>query len=351
MKKYLVFLIVLLAFAGGCAPRYERFRVEFDGLFDTVTVVAGYAETREEFEEYAGIIYNRMYELHRLYDVYHSYEGVNNLRTINENAGVSPVEVSRDIIGMLLIARESYELSGGAVNAALGAVLRIWHDYREDGIKNPGAASLPPMDLLRAAAENTDMNDLVIDEENCTVFLRKPWMFLDAGSIAKGYAARLAVEAAEEAGMVSVLLNAGGNITAGGKPLDGRDHWIIGIQDPELTDDGGQNSIDTVFFNGMTASCSGDYQRFYTVDGKRYGHIIDPETLMPAVRYSQVTVIHKDSGTADWLSTALFILPYDEGAVLAERYGAEALWIDKDGGWRYTEGYAAMSQTLGGGNH
>ena len=348
-KKCVALLMLLVLFAGGCGPRHMKFSREFDGLFDTVTVVIGYAQSEREFNRFSEIIYTRMEELHRLYDIYNSYDGINNLKTVNENAGIAPVEVSGDIIGLLLLARESYDLSKGTVNAALGAVLRIWHDYRAEGAANPAAASLPPDAVLREAADSADIGDLIIDEANGTVFLRKAGMSLDVGAIAKGYAAGLAVRAAEEAGMRSVLLNAGGNITAGGKPLDGaRDRWSIGVQAPVPSPDGVQELADTIFFNGMTVSCSGGYQRFYTVGGVTYSHIIDPATLMPAVRYKQVTVVHKDSGMADMLATALFILPYDEGVLLSAECGAEALWIDIDGHWRATEGYAGMSKTLGG---
>ena len=325
----------------GCG--YQKYQAEIYGLFGTDTVVIGYEKSQDSFDRYAEIIRKRMDELHKLYDIYNEYGGVNNLRTVNQNAGIAPVSVDGCIIDLLLLAREAYDLTGGAVNVAMGSVLRIWHDYREAG------ESLPPMDVLRAAALHTDIEDLIIDAENGTVFLRDPGMSLDVGAVAKAYAAALAVQAARDAGMTSVLLNAGGNIIASGKPLDGaRERWGIGIQDPEPGPDGVRDIMDTVFFSDLTVSCSGGYQRNYTVDGKEYHHIIDPGTLMPANRYKQVSVIHKDAGLADLLSTALFIMPYDDGAALAEETGAEALWVGLDGEWRYTDGYKAISSKLSG---
>lgn len=349
LKKYgmaLAFLLLLTSF--GCAPRYEKYRSEFTGLFDTYTVIIGYAKSEAEFSRYSEAIYNRMKELDSLYDIYNAYEGVNNLYTVNQNAGVAPVKVDRDIIDLLLFSRDAYSLTDGAVNIAMGPVLRLWHDYRVAGIANEEAAELPPMALLMDAKRITDINDLIIDEENETVFLAKAGMSLDVGATAKGYAAGLAVKAACEAGAESMILNAGGNITSVGKPLDNqRSRWGIGIQDSNLSINGTENTMDTVFVNDMTLSCSGDYQRFYYVEGERYHHIIDPVTLMPANRYKQVTILHKDPGTADFLSTALFIMTQEDGEALAEKMGAQVLWAYTDGHLSATEGYILVSKKMG----
>ena len=352
MRRVYGLILTLALLAGGCTgrmqePDYRKHQASFFDLFDTLTIVIGYTESEAEFDRYADIIRLRMEELHRLYDIYHEYEGLNNLCTVNRQAGIEPVAVDQDIMDLLLAARRACELSGGTVNAALGPVLRIWHDYRAAGLADPGRAALPPMDNLRGAAAYTDMDDVIIDGDAGTVFLTKAGMSLDVGSIAKAYATGLAVQAAADAGMRSVLVSAGGNIVTAGAPLDGaRDRWAIGIRDPDAPT--ADAYADIVFFNDLTLSCSGGYERYYTVDGQDYAHIIDPDTLMPANRFAQVAVIHEEPGLADWLSTALFILPYEEGAALAAQCGAEALWINRDGKWQSTEGYAGISQTLGG---
>ncbi|MCQ4772053.1 FAD:protein FMN transferase, partial [Intestinimonas massiliensis] len=96
------------------------------------------------------------------------YPGLNNLKTVNDRVGEAPVEVDRRIIDLLLEAREMYGVTGGKVNVAFGSVLSIWHDYREAGIPDPERAALPPMEALRAAAEHTDPEAVVIDEERST---------------------------------------------------------------------------------------------------------------------------------------------------------------------------------------
>jgi thiamine biosynthesis lipoprotein len=349
LLKYLTPLLALVLSLTGCAGqvRYERYRTEFFGLFDTLTIIIGYAESEEEFTAYTNVIHERMSELHKLYDIYNEYEGINNLSTVNKNAGIAPVAVDRDIIDMLLFAREGYERTDGAVNMAMGAVLKIWHEYRDNGINFPETAELPPMDALREAAGNTAIGDVIIDEEQGTVFLTKPGLSLDVGATAKAYAEELAIEAAKEAGMRSAIISAGGNISTVGKPLqEDRDTWNVGVQDPDLSVDGTQNSLDVAYFNNKTMAVSGGYQRYYTVNGETYHHIIDPATLMPATLWKQVSVIHEDPAKADLLSTALFIMPYEQGRALAESQKAEVLWIGNDDEWRYTDGYAKISREL-----
>lgn len=344
MKRFLCLALLILLALNACAsPRtnYQKYQTSFIDLFDTVIIVIGYTENQAEFDEFAAIIYDRMQALHCLYDIYHEYEGINNLYTVNKNAGIAPVAVEPEIIDMLRLAVEWHDLSGGVVNIALGPVLRIWSAYRLEG------KELPPMDELKSAAQMTDIAALIIDEDAGTVFLSQPGMSLDVGSIAKAYATDLAVKEAVDAGMQSILISAGGNIVSHGKPLDGmRDVWSIGIQNPDLDENNLNDIIDTVFLTDSSVSCSGGYWRYYMVEEQLYHHIINPDTLMPANRYKQVAVIHEKSGIADLLSTALFIMPHPEGAKLAEKCGAEVLWIATDGSWQATDGYAAMSKTL-----
>lgn len=340
-------LIILLLSFSSCSPQYQRFQTEFTGPFDTATVIIGYAQSEADFARHANAIFDRISELHILFDIFNEYQGINNIYTINANAGISPVEVDREIIDMLLYAREGYELSGGLVDITLGPVLRIWHRYRMEFVIYGEQHAMPSYEELREAAEFVGMQDLIIDAEMNTVFLQREGMSLDVGSIAKGYAVGLVADMAREAGLTSAILNVGGHVVTIGSPQGGnRDTWNIGVQNPELGAEAG-SVIDTVRFNDMVLSISGGYQRFFVVDNVAYNHIIDPRTLMPASRYKQVAVIHEDSTLADILSLALFIMPFEEGYELAREYGAKALWIDIDGEWEVNEGYAEISTVSG----
>ena len=149
----------------------------------------------------------------------------------------SRVVVDAKIINLLLKSREIYNITGGKTNVAMGAVLSIWHEYREAGIEDPENAELPPMDELKEAALHVNIDDMIIDEAASTVYLRDPLMSLDVGAVAKGYATEQAAEAIEASGRTSVLLSIGGNVRAIGVKPDGS-AWNVAIQNPDLEAEG-----------------------------------------------------------------------------------------------------------------
>lgn len=296
--------------------------------FDTVISIVGYEKTEAEFDAVAGEILSELGEYHRLYSIYHRFDGLENLCTVNElvDGAHRTVTVDRRIIDMLLYAKEMYTLTGGTVNVAMGSVLSLWHDYRELGSDDPAVAALPPMDKLKLAAEHTDIEKLIIDEENCTVTLADPEMKLDVGAVAKGYATEAVARSLEEKGISGYVLNVGGNIRAIGAKPDGSE-WTVGIENPD-----GGDYLAYLEISGESVVTSGSYQRYYVVDGKRYHHIIHPDTQMPAEGFESVSVVCRDSGLGDALSTALFCMPIDQGLELVESMNeVEAMWIDESG--------------------
>lgn len=338
----LLFAMLFAVTAAGCKkePELERFDAQFLDLFDTVTSIVGYAENKEQFTKYAQEFYDELLVYHQLYDIYHDYDGVNNIKTINDNAGIQPVKVDKKIIDMLEEAVEMNEKTKGRMNVAMGSVLSIWHDYRTEGIDSPETAELPPADALKAAAEHMDISQVEIDKGASTVYLPDSEMSLDVGSIAKGYATEMVCRSMEEKGLKNALVSVGGNVRAIGAKADGS-MWKVGIQNPDLNSD--TKYLHTVGLKDMSLVTSGTYQRYYTVDGVQYHHIINPDTLMPWNKYASVSILCPDSGLADCLSTALFNMEMEEGAALIESMeGVEAMWIYPDGTKTYTTGFEEM---------
>lgn len=335
MKRIPIALSLLLVLAllfSACSKEPEKARREaqFLVLFDTATTVIGYTETEQEFEDMVNLLYDELEVYHELYDIYNDYEGVANVKTINDSAGIAPVAVDQKLIDLLLFSREAYELSHGTVNVAFGSVLKIWHDYREAGTDDPANARVPDMAELEAAALHTSFDDVIIDEAASTVFLKDPDLRLDVGGIAKGYAVERVVQTLIEAGYTDFLMSAGGNVRAVGWKGDGKTPWKIGIQNPDTASE--EQELFTVQLTDVSLVTSGDYIRYYTVEGKRYHHIIDPSTLFPADHFAAVTIVTEDSGLADALSTAVYNMPQEEGAALIESLeDTEALWIYHDG--------------------
>lgn len=339
-KIIAIILMIILSFElMACSKAKEtRYEATFLELFDTVTTIVGYTKDKDEFTAYAQMIYDNLKEYHELYDIYNDYEGINNIKTINDNAGIKPVKVDQRIIDLLTFSKEAYQFTDGKVNVAFGAVLSIWHDYRTKGIDDPENAKLPPIELLQEKAKHTDINKLIINEEESTVYLEDSDMSLDVGAIAKGYSTEKVANIAEQSGFTSGTLSVGGNVRTLGAKADSGKVWNIGIQNPNLESD--ETNLYILGLEDLSLVTSGIYERYYTVDGKQYHHIIDPETLMPAQYFTSVSIICKDSGMADALSTSVFNMPYEQGLKLIESLpDTEALWVFKNGEMKYSTNF------------
>ena len=333
-------LCALLPACGRTQSQLNKYSAYSFDYFDTATTITGYAESQEAFDAVANQALAQLGEYHRLYDIYHRYDGMENLCTINDvTDGVhQTVKVDRRIIDMLLFAREMYDKTGGMVNVAMGSVLKLWHDYRTVGMSDPAAASLPPMEKLQEAARHTDIQKMVIDEENSTVTLTDPQMRLDVGAIAKGYATEQVAQWLEAQNVSGFLLNVGGNVRAVGNKPDGTP-WTVGLEHP---DDDVADYLAYLSLTDQALVTSGSYQRYYVVGGKRYHHIIHPDTLMPAEGLKAVSILCPDSGMADALSTALFCMSVEEGkALIATMEGVEASWMTADGTHVVSDGWNA----------
>lgn len=354
MRRALLSVLVLAALSvcAACAGS-KRYSTQFLDVFDTVSMEIGYTKTEEAFTEASAASHKQLLREHQLYDIYNSYDGLNNLKKVNDQAGVGPVQVDPELIDLVKWGKDVCRLTNGKVNIAYGAVLQLWHEKREQGLADPDLAALPDADALAEAARHTDIDDVVIDASAGTIYLRDPEMRLDVGGIGKGYAAEKAARLLQNAGADHFLLNLGGNLRAIGTKGDGT-KWVCPVESPDYRDDQrGDPYAVTCYLNDLSLVTSGDYERYYTVDGQRYHHIIDPDTAYPAAYHRSVTVLTEDSGLADALSTALFMMSVEDGKALLQsiREGSsplgedlaatvlEAMWIDADGQQTYTDGF------------
>ena len=339
-KIYGLFLGILCLVLTGCTFENQitgkkQFQATFLELFDTVTAIIGFADSEEEFQKTADAIRSELERYHQLFDIYNEYEGVNNLKTINDNAGISPVKVDPIIIELLSDCKEYYEKTNGTVNVAMGSVLKLWHEEREKGINDPTNAALPLEEDLAEAAKHCSMDTLIINKEDSTVYIADPMQRLDVGAIAKGWATQKVCENAPS----GILVSVGGNVcSTGPKPVK-EGTWVVGIESPF---EGKEEYLHTLYINRESVVTSGNYQRYYTVEGKRYHHLIDPDTLYPSEKFISVTIVCEDSGLADALSTALYLLPMEEGQKLLEEYDAKAVWVVSENEIYYSEGFEEL---------
>ncbi len=338
-------ILGLLVFLTGCPVTLNKDKnptpkgMMYFSYFNTVSYIYSYAgDSEQTFENNCDGASAVLEKYHQLFDIYYEYSGVTNLRTINLNAGGEPLEVEQSLIDFLVYAKQVYQLTNGETNVMMGSVLRLWHDCREEARVNPSTAKIPTEEDLIEASKHTDISLLEIDEENRTVRISDPKASIDVGALGKGYAVEKTAEYLETVGAKSYVLNIGGNIRIIGTKPDGSG-WKTGIKNPSNTN----TFIKLITISNTSCVTSGDYERYFTVNGKKYHHVIDKDTLMPSEYFSAVTVITKNSGLADALSTALFSMSYENGLALVKSIGGvEVIWIASDGTQYFTEGFSNL---------
>ena len=357
MKKLAAGALLALLLVALCLPAgavMNKYSTMYLDSFDTVITLIGYAESEETFNEQADQVHEMFLYMHKLFDTYNSYEdeGIVSIFTLNERAAQEPVAVDPILFSLLTFCKANYALCHEQVNVAMGSVLSIWHEYREAGLADPEHAQLPPMEALEAASGHMNIDDLVLDEENMTVYFADPQLRLDVGAVAKGYATELISQMLLAGPMPSFIISAGGNVRTGICPQDGRKAWGVGIQDPDGSVFGLSDYVEVLYIHDISVVTSGDYQRYYEVGGQRYHHLIDPETLMPDTDFRSVSIITEDSGYADMLSTAAFLMPYEESRAFIESLdGVNAIWLFPDGSMQMTDGAMKVAKSCGATNN
>lgn len=323
MKKHcsLVLCAALLLSLAACGGPKKYTADTF--AFDTVITLVAYCDSEEQFQQLRSVVFGRMQELHKKFDIYHEYEGMNNLCTVNRLAG-QPVEVDQEIADLLLTARGIWSETGGLVNIAQGKLFALWKDARDTGV-------LPSDEAIQQAMAHGDMEDLTWEKAQggCVVTLKDPEMALDVGAVAKGWAAEAAADAADAAGIAAnYVISAGGNVITRGL-AEGKRPWTVGVRDPQSADPTAHAAA--IPSENEAVVTSGGYERKLEVNGKNYCHIIDPRTGYPADFVLSATAICPESGTADGFSTALFLMTPEEAMAFAKDHHFRAIVIDHDG--------------------
>ena len=340
-----VLLCVSTVFTSGCsfgnppvnATNKEKYNTVYFDYFDTVTTIIGYAESQEEFDEVCDFIESELSRYDNLYDAYDPFTGIKNMNYVNSNAAFCPVQVNPDLFALFEMGKEIYELTDGMTNYAMGAVYSIWHDHREKATLDPSLASVPELSELQEAASHCNIDDVILDPKKRTVYYADRELKCDVGAFAKGYAIERITESLMEKGITGYSLNVGGNIRAIGAKPDGS-LWTFAIENPDTSSD--ESYIELIETKDTALTTSGSYQRYYTVDGVRYHHIIHPDTLFPVNTFLSVSILNEDAGIGDALSTAVFNMSLEDGQALINSLdNTEAMWVLADGSKVYTDGF------------
>lgn len=314
MKKLLLLFVLPCLFLISCAPK--MYSTQYFTYFDTVISVEGFFESKEDFERACEIIEGTLKEYDAIFDIYADGE----LKKLNDQ---KQLEVSSTLLDAIAFGIRAENVTKGYCNVAMGSVLSLWHEARE-----ADAHYLPDDVALAEASGHTDISQLSVSGN--TVTLADERMSLDMGGIAKGIVSDVLRERLAEAGFDDLYVNLGGNVMVmGNKQGKG---WSIGVQDPAA-----ENGIaHVVTVEDQCLVTSGSYQRFFEYKGKKYHHIISPDTLYPSDRYLSVTVLYENGAWADALSTALFNMSIEDGEKILDGFdNIGVMWITSENKYIY----------------
>ncbi len=298
---------------------------------------------QDEMDAIEDEVRDMLRHFHQIATKHDSFSGVTNVKTINENPGEWH-EVDADLFDMIQLSIEYYDITNGYFDITLGPVIELWDEYREDchdfynsiaGDENrqqrldeelDDYCRVPSMEDLEAANEHVGIEGIELDHDNKAIRIEEG-MVLDLGGIGKGYAAKAVGDYLKTIdGIDSFLLNAGtSNVEVhGDHPFRENKLWYTGLTDPtNPTQRYGSLKISS----GDNVTTSGDYQRYYEVDGRKYHHLIDPNTLFPTDHHRSVSLVSSDGSIGDILVTAIFIMPLEEGLDFVNSHdGLEAIW-------------------------
>ncbi|HEY7292422.1 MAG TPA: FAD:protein FMN transferase [Vicinamibacterales bacterium] len=247
-------------------------------------------------------------EFDRLESMMSIWRDGSELRRLNAAAGRSPVHVSPDMLSVLESARQISEWTGGKFDVTFGVLSDLWKfDQDQDN-------TLPDMNEVRRRLPLIDYRALQIDERAGTAFLTRAGMRAHLGGIGKGYAIDRGIAIMRGRGFRDFMIQDGGDLYVGG--LKDGQPWHLGIQDPRGP---ANRTFATIDLSDRTFSTSGDYERFFMVNGRRYHHILDPRTGLPAAGCRSVTIVAPNATLADGLSTGVFLLGPVDGMALVNR--------------------------------
>ena len=257
-------------------------------------------------------------EIRRIENLISSWREGSETTRINKNAGIAPVKVSSEVFELIKRSKMVSDLTQGAFDISFGSIDdRFWH-FDVD------MTELPDSSVARKSVRLIDYQNIVLDEKNSTVFLRNKGMKIGFGAIGKGYAAQKVKTILKKRGVKSGIINAGGDLAVWGNQPDGQP-WTIAIANPNMKD----RAFSWMEIKDMAVVTSGNYEKYATVNGKKYSHIIDPKSGFPVSGVKSVTIISPNAELADALATAVFILGQEVGMNMVDQMkGVECILID-----------------------
>jgi thiamine biosynthesis lipoprotein len=257
-------------------------------------------------------------EISRIEKLLTTFSDDSQTNAINRDAGIAPVKVDREVFNLIKRSIKISELTQGAFDITYGSIdKRLWNFDQT-------MTSLPDKATAKRMVRLINFRNIVLDEEACTVFLRKKGMRIGFGGIGKGYAAERAKQVMKLQGVASGVVNASGDLNAWGFQPDGK-QWTVGIANPDASNE----IFSYINITDMAVATSGNYEKFIMVDGKKYSHTINPRTGLPVTGIKAVTIITTNAEIADAMATPVMIMGINAGLdMINQMKNIEAIIID-----------------------
>lgn len=259
-------------------------------------------------------------EIIRIEKLISEWDSTTRVSEVNRRAGIRPVKVEKELYDLIKRALKISELTDGAFDISFASMDKIWKFDR-------GEHPLPDSSVVAAAASKINWQRIQLNDTEQTVFLEDKGMKIGFGAIGKGYAANRARKIMEQIdGVRGGIVNASGDLTAWGES-NHKDGWSVQIANPDAK----KKALGWIRLNNISIVTSGDYEKFFTSDGIRYSHIINPRTGYPTTGIKSVTLICPDAELADALATSVAVLGIEEGLYLVDQLNnVECLIVDQN---------------------
>jgi thiamine biosynthesis lipoprotein len=236
-------------------------------------------------------------EIRRIEKLITTFDESSQTNLINQHAGIKPVKVDQEVFDIIERSKRISDVTQGAFDITYGSVdKRLWNFDKN-------MTSLPDTKLARQSVHLINYKNVLLNKENCTVFLKEKGMRIGFGGIGKGYAAERAKLILKQKDVKSGIVNASGDLTVWGHQPDGQD-WTIGIADPNAA----HQPFSYLSITNMAIATSGNYEKYVMIDGKKYSHTINPKTGLPVSGIKSVTIFSPNAEIADAMATPVMIM-------------------------------------------
>ena len=272
------------------------------GNIFTITVVSEDAIFAEENIQLA------IQEIQRIEALFTTYNNESQTNLINSNAGIEPVKVDEEVFNLIQRSLHISKITQGAFDISYGSIDKSLWNFDKT------MTSLPSPETAKKMVHLINYNNIILDTQKQTIYLKEKGMRIGFGGIGKGYAAEMAKKILVKNQVKSGIINASGDLTAWGFQPNGKP-WTIGIANPDMPND----AFSYLEISDKAIATSGNYEKFITIDGKKYSHTIDPKKGLPITGIKSVTVISNNAEFADAMATPIAVMGIEKGLFLVNQ--------------------------------